>query len=803
MEPLLSLLQRPGPARILFAILVIALPTGWMARAAIPAPVAVPLALGLLTLPLFWSMRRDRDDGSLLASAVRTSIVLLAALGIVGTAGLGPVTAGSTLCAAIALAILFGGGARPIGRPAGAWFFAVGLLFALVAWRPLALTLSSDAPGHVAAILDAFEAGRLHPPDSFPGATGSDPRFGVLHGTYAMVAHWTGASAEDVLRWAALYFSPLFLIGHATLIRRLGTGERVALLIALLFTVYAGAGRFFGLSSAAFPGSVSQSLCALALAGMVQGGQRLSATALLALTVIIHPFAWWATTLVMFCASAILWIGKSTRIEARPWAIWASWTLLAGTTLLLPRILARAAQDDSLHAQIQEVVFVGGGLFFADPLWVFRWGGVGSVLALPAMILLLLMVPGWFDRKESRVGLAIAVPVWIVSLNPLIAPLAWSVVSYLVVRLGRIVLTTWVWSTLAVEGIRRARKRGRAAIPAAALALLGIWGLATEISIVGLHLRQPQVVDSSRTPDRLEGLARQMNDLDRRLVAAPRIGYGIRARGGPVLSMVPVAHASPNDSELMGRIARWRELHDPSLTDQELQDRLGEFGRAALLVDERTEEIHAGIRPYAYVPDRARATALRNRLVALGVPVLASGDRWTLFDLPEGTPPTRPVAPDTEAAPFALGEVSPARVEAAPGESLPLRVELLATGSNSAIPQRIFLRLEGEMPPTPAFAESFSKLWRKITVDRSGRSLHRFGRWVAPADLVVPPSRWPEGRWSQKVVVRIPEWAPPGTYTIQPTLHDWTWHEQFDLRDYLDNQDRFSADPVAIVRIGD
>jgi hypothetical protein len=134
---------------------------------------------------------------------------------------------------------------------------------------------------------------------------------------------------------------------------------------------------------------------------------------------------------------------------------------------------------------------------------------------------------------------------------------------------------------------------------------------------------------------------------------------------------------------------------------------------------------------------------------------------------------------------------------------LRLQIEFLANGSSRANPQRLFLRLEGEMPPTPAFAKSFSKLWRKLAVDRSGRSRHRFGRWVVPADLVVPPSRWPEGRWSQEVVVRIPEWAPPGTYTIQPTLHDWTWHEKFDLRDYLRNDDRFTAEPAAIVRIGD
>ena len=142
-------------------------------------------------------------------------------------------------------------------------------------------------------------------------------------------------------------------------------------------------------------------------------------------------------------------------------------------------------------------------------------------------------------------------------------------------------------------------------------------------------------------------------------------------------------------------------------------------------------------------------------------------------------------------------------VEAGSGDVVPLDLTLRATGSDSATPRRVFVRVEGDMPEVPEFARGFSKLWRKLFVERSGRSQHRFGQWIVPADLVVPPERWAEGVWSQSVELRIPAWAAAGTYTVEVTTHDWTWHPSYDLRDYLSDEDRYSAAPSALLLITD
>ena len=134
---------------------------------------------------------------------------------------------------------------------------------------------------------------------------------------------------------------------------------------------------------------------------------------------------------------------------------------------------------------------------------------------------------------------------------------------------------------------------------------------------------------------------------------------------------------------------------------------------------------------------------------------------------------------------------------------MPLELDLEATGVDSRRPARIFVRVEGDMPRPPAGLDVVSKLWRKFVSERSGRSEHRFGQWVVPAGLVVPPSRWPDGRWSQRVELRIPEWAEPGEYRIQVTVHEWVWHGRRELRDFLSDTDRFSAPPAATLRIED
>lgn len=813
--------RRPHPIRAILAVLLLALPTGGLARLGLPAAVGVPASLLLLTIPLAIALGRKQDPDRLLLPILRAGLVLLALAAAADIARLSLDWTGWWLTASVALITLVAPHQKARRRQDLSWRWwgaAVLVVVGVVLWRPLALTLSSDAPAHVAAILDAAGADRLQPPDEFWGAqaASADPRFGILHGIYAVVARFSGSSAADTLRWSALFFSPLWFIAHTLLMQRLGLGQRSAVVAALIFTLYAGAGRAFGLGAAGFPGSVAQTLCAFGLAGLLEhAGERraLAALGLTALSALVHPFAWWATTIVLGCAALLMLVPSATRSEATTWFRLTGLSLVGGALVLLPRILSRSEAAGGLHTQLNEVVFLGSGLFVADPFWVLRWGGIAAVVAAPCLLLLMALVPGWGRERDHLVGFATTLPVWLISLNPVAAPLTWPLVSYLVVRLGRIALSTWVWFWMVRTGSERIRNGGRASAAAALLILIGLAGLRTELSSIALHLRQPQVIDAATTSAHLDELAGAIAPTGIEwLLAAPRIGYGLRARGGPRLVLTPVAHASPNDRQLMGRLERWRELGDPTLSDDELRQRLAGFAGTGLLVDEQTRVLHAGIQAYGYVPDEVASAWLRTRLHAMDVPVLARGEDWTLFDLRDiepADPHTDPAsAAENDGPLLARGEGIGVRavvlrdsILTRPG-SVRIEVEFVHLGE-SPLPERLFLRLEGEMEPAPHLLRPVSKLWRKLFRERSGRSRERFGQWVIPANLVVGPERWPQGRWSQVVELPIPSWVRGGDYTLQATIHPWAWHESRPVGDFLRDEDSFSSATVARVAIPD
>lgn len=808
---------RPQPMRILGAVVLLSLPLGWVGRTPIPAAITIPGAWLLLTLPLMFAWRRSDDADAVLLPAVRAAVTLLA-LGAVAVAlSLAPLATGWLLAGGTAAAVLIlpPASTRAAGPSRLRWWVAGSVaLVAIVLWRPLPLLLGSDAPAHVTAILDAAQTRQLLPPDMFPGAgAGSnDPRYGILHGVYAILCAWTGATPLAVLRWSALFFSPVWFGVHALLMRRLGLGARGALAAAFIFTLYAGAGRGFGLGAASFPGSVAQSLCALGLAALVQcAGKRraLVAVALIALSALVHPFAWWSTTLVLGLASLLHMGSAATRPAARAWWGATALCLVTGTLVLLPRLLHYGGSSGGLHAGLNDVVTLGSGLFIADPIWVLRWGGPASVFAAPALLLTVLLVPAWRRQGVHLVGLATTLPVWLISLNPLGAPVVWPLVSYLVVRLGRIVLTTWVWVWMLRLGLARLRSGGRQTVAALLLLLPALLGLRHELSNAWLNLRQPQVVDTASTSRHLDEVAAALEGLELPwLLAAPRVAYGLRARGGPPVVLTPVAHASPNDRDLLDRLARWRSLGDPTLDDDELRAALAQFHDAALLVDDASEAMHASTLAYGYHPDAVRDEWLRTRLEAMGIPVLASGAGWDLFDLRQLERTASidlPLATSQDSL-LVRGEVFGVQSVGLdahlvrPGEVLQVQVGFVAL-AEAARPERLFLRFEGTLPPAPGGLHQVSKLWRKLVLERSGRSATRFGTWVLPADLVVPARRWPQGKWQQTVEVRVPSWIQPGTYTVQPTLHDWTWHPTRQLKDYLSDRDSYTGPIVGQIRI--
>ena len=69
---------RPQPLRILTALAVLSMPTGWLARLDVPAWLGVPVALGFLWVPLWHSFVRARDDRDPVPGLEREHLVVAA-----------------------------------------------------------------------------------------------------------------------------------------------------------------------------------------------------------------------------------------------------------------------------------------------------------------------------------------------------------------------------------------------------------------------------------------------------------------------------------------------------------------------------------------------------------------------------------------------------------------------------------------------------------------------------------------------------------------------------------------------------
>ena len=70
------------------------------------------------------------------------------------------------------------------------------------------------------------------------------------------------------------------------------------------------------------------------------------------------------------------------------------------------------------------------------------------------------------------------------------------------------------------------------------------------------------------------------------------------------------------------------------------------------------------------------------------------------------------------------------------------------------------------MQRAPGWAVSFGKLYRKILIERTGRSSARFGRGFIPFDGYYDPARW-NALVMEEREVRVPTWVTPGEYGVQ------------------------------------
>ena len=813
--------------RVLGALVLALLPLGVIAALPVGAPGRILIAFASIVGASGVVFHRVRGG---MITALATWLVALAAAGALP---LGLDAGGLVVCGVMAGAALVlplrdphERSPRP-GTSKVALAVAAGLAIWMVA-QPPGARLDGDGPAHLGGIHDALAGDRWTPPDlssvDTADAGTADPRFGVLHGFYAALTVWTGAPPDRVFALVGALLVPLGFLGCTAWMRSWSAPAHVAPVLALWMTVAGAGGRGFGLWRAAFPGDAAVLLAGFAIAGLGfwlrderRGVLPWAAVVLLGASVAVHPFAWWIVVTCAGLATAVALLVRRHRALAGPLARFTLATAVLGGLVLLPRWTARGASTDGIHQVATDVVFLDARWFFVDPLALAHWGGATALLVGP---LLLLAPRTWWSRPWAPFAAATALAGWVLALNPLLAPTAWSAVAYLLIRTFRLVITPWWWWSLLEHARRDWPDSGRAA-----RTRLVVLGLVT-IAAAGLDARVAWTVLAHGPPRnptdvtaRVEAMDRALERSGRVVIADPRTSYALRARRGGAWPLVPAAHSSPADHGLEERLAAFRQLHAAAVDSATWFAALDRLGGDGILVHLRPREF-APYDEFGWIPAEGAARRLERRLSVLLEQPEATGDGWSLWRRPErrrwraaaervddvATGVDGGAAPLARASRFEVVGVRADTLRVRAGDTVEWALRLRARdgGSRTVHPgwEEVALRWRGPTVAVPEVLRPVDKLYRKLLVERSARSDARFAFGRIPFEGTWPARDWPNDRLVvDRFTVRVPRYATPGRYVIEVTIQERPWRPRRALRDLLRDDDRFTGPVVATVEV--
>jgi hypothetical protein len=629
------------------------------------------------------------------------------------------------------------------------------------------------------------------------------------------VAGQLGLDVVREVQGSAPFFAAAFILCHTALFAALGLPMALALGAAAVYAMGAAGGAPLGWWAAFYPSQVALGVAAgcgaLGLNAVARslrpGAVLVLAGSGLGLSALIHPFAWWGWGLVLVHAAILALASARRRDRLVPLALYAGPALILGLTAMLP-LLLQGANPDGVQGEVAGVMMIGERMFTMDPLLVLRFGGGLGLLAAP--LFLLATRARWRRDTGIWLGLAAALPVWTVAMNPLLQPLVFTQVGYLSERLGEL---AWIPALAFLPFFARASD-GRPRFSSPSL-LAGAAALAMLLGLPhALRAGTSSPYPSDLSLESLRDLDLELAQLEiDRVASDPGLSYLLRGVGGGYALIQPAEHCSPLDRGVEARLAAYRRLLSPRYPISALAEGLSRMGANGLIVDEAVENRYR-FATHGFVPSNERQEALIRRLSEAGVePDLRSGS-FLIYSMPtlraatavgETRPESSPSCETTLVDPLVGGDFTVIGLDLAAeavtrGDELKLRI-CYVEGGDPAAWDTVRLRLEGPMPHIPGWASGFSKIYRKIIVERSGRSRARFrdawvpldGYWLGAAEEGPIVGEWRS--------IAIPEDIAPGEYDLQLSVHNEAWRPVRRIADFLRDEDSWSAPAVAVVRI--
>ncbi len=796
----------------------------------------------------FFRIGRGLDVWERICASFIGSLVLLVVAGLVsagagwGLSGVVRIVPAVTILVALLQWALGGsrrgadevsGAESPEGRssPSGHAAILIFMVIVLVLSSTLSgeMAPGSDAFDHIATVREIRDTGELFPLSAFykyPEAPLPDPRKGLFHAGLAAMSVYSGQDPVRVWTWLPQALLPLTLLVVVCLGRAL-TGSTAGGVLSAAFWAgcFGGAGSRLPVQ-VGYAHNVSEIgswvLILLLLKYAVEGRNALavfSAVGLAAccfihISVIVLVLAAWGC----FIAAVLLLGGSSRRFLGarlgRAGLLWLVFAVPAATA----KVLMSYAPANPIQLQSQNLLYLTSNLYVVNPLWVYSWLGPAGVLGIALAV--------WFAFRGRRapgrlylVGASL-LPMAVV-LNPLLVPVFYSVVGYLVERFTWVVPYPYLLAYTVVLSARRLRVSG-APVPrigAAAVALIVI----AAVSGTAVSRASRSGAETISYEAWLPALDYLRDDVREPSVVASDMltSYSIPAFTKHHIVSTLHQHGSPNDPRGVDRIVSLIEIMnpdaDPSTLKHRLLDREVDFILVNWTFPHRQRLYFSEVDPVALRRlDRklgARPQLFHEVFRRRGLSIYSVDKRaLSAWNPPPASPPPYVLGPGERPSGQPVGatfdgsiELLSVALDRGPverGGTLGITCYWRGTAErlDFDLPWVVQVRLQEDYPKCGFYSASYSKIYRKIVELVTGRR-YRWRQSHLPAGGVLPPPLWGGSVIADRAAVAVPGWLTPGVYDVTVSIGREPVYPTFTLRDFTRDDDRYSGVVVGSVEV--
>ncbi len=772
----------------------------------------VLVAAGLLCLAAGWGLRQ-------LAWLIPAATILIALPATLARRRPGESTEGAS----------GGSGAR---SSRAAHFLVAALLL-------LAVALSSNLSGEMGASTDSFDhlatigeirdTGKLTPLTAFykhPEASLPDPRKGLFHAGLAAMSLYSGQDPVQVWVWLPGALLPLTLLIVFCLGRAL-TGSTAGGVVSAVFWIscFGGAGSRLP-AQIGYAHNVSEIASWVLILMLIKyaGGERgrlalLSAIGLAAccfvhISAIVLALAAWGCLLV----TAIVLGGRARRpLGAAIGRVGILWLAL-GVPAAGAKVLLSYAPANPIQLQSQNLLYLTDSLYVVNPMWICSWLGIPGIMSI-ALALWPAFRTGGLPGRLYMVG-ATLLPVAVV-LNPVLVPVFYSVIGYLVERFAWVVPYPYLLAFTFMAAAGRVRSGqgilGRGGAAAVALAILAA------VASAGLS----RVEKMSSQGISYKGWAPALEYLDKHVeepavVASDMLtSYSIPALTRHYIVSTLHQHGSPNDPRGLERIVALNRIMNPYSDPDLLSRTLAEHEVDYILVnktfDGRRRLYFSEVDPAALqrldeelacLPEVFRETF---RAKGLG---LYSVDRDSLGALGRWSRPRPPyvLPPGREPGGTGVNEVFEGKIELVSVELSDRapqrggRIDITCYWRRAVedleldLPWVVQVRIQRDYEKGPLYSPAYGKVYRNVLQLLRGER-YRWRRPHLPAGGAFPPPMWGDSVIVDRSHIPIPRWLEPGEYEITVSIGREPVYPTFTLRDFLRDDDRYSGITAGVIEV--